>query len=142
MMANMLIPDEGKLLWLYWALCTDGSDLEDFTLRLYKNNFTPDDNTVLADFTEATFGGYGAVGIARASMGTPTIVSHVAESTRSSAPVFTCTSGSSQTVYGWYLESNTTNKCVATQAFDTPRVMSPGATESIDPFKMDLKTFA
>lgn len=141
-MADMLIPDEGKLLWLYWALCTNGSDLEDFTLRLYKNNFVPDDSTVLADFTEATFTGYGAVGIARSAMASPVIVSHVARSTKSVAPVFSCTGGSPQTVYGWYLESNTTNKCVATQEFDSPRVMSNGATESIDPFRMDLKTFA
>lgn len=138
----MVIPDEGKLKWLYWALCTAGGDLEDFTLRLFQNNITPDDDTVLADFTEATFGGYAAVAITRAAMGAPAISSHVAYSTKSVAPVFTCTSGSAQTVYGWYLESNTSHKCVATQRFDAARSMSPGATESIDPFKIGLKTFA
>jgi len=96
---------------------------------------------VLADFTEATFGGYARVAVTRAQMGAPAIVANVAERTRSSAPEFTQTSGADQLVYGWLLITDTTEKIVFGQNFDTPRTMSIGAKESIDPFKIKLKSF-
>lgn len=38
-------------------------------LKLYQNDFTPNDNSILADFTEATFGGYAPMAITFAAPG-------------------------------------------------------------------------
>jgi hypothetical protein len=138
----MVIPNEGKILVLYWALNTDGVDLEDFGLSLFKNDYTPVDGSVFADFTKANFTGYLDVAIGRIDFDVPVIVSNVAEMTYSSVPEFECTGGSPQLVYGWYLWTMSTNKVVAAQRFDAARSMAAGATEKIDPFKVKLKTFA
>src|SRR5436309_14240860 len=96
----MVIPDEGKLKWLYWALCTDGSDLENFTLKLFKNDYTPDDDSTGSSVTVADLTRYAHVTINRSLMPSPSITSHAAYSTRSTAPSVSSTGGSSQTVYG------------------------------------------
>ena len=140
-MSLMVIPDEGKILWLYWALCTDGSDLEDFILKTYKNNYTPVDGSTAGDFTESNFTGYSSVAIARSSLPDPTITSHVAITTRSAVPTFTCTAGAAQDMYGWYLVGAVSGDVVAAQRFDNPRNMAPGAQEQIQ-VQFKFKTFA
>jgi len=138
---NMVIPNEGKLLWLYWALGTDGSDLEDFVVDLFSSNTTVVDASTATDFTIATFTGYAQVPVDRADFAAPSISSNVAIIDDSTFPVFTCTGGSPQTVYGWIMRGATSGDIVAGQNFDSPRVMNPGATESLDPFEFKFKTF-
>lgn len=140
-MSLMVVPDEGKILWLYWALCTDGSDLEDFTLKTFQNDYTPDDSSTASSFTVSSFTGYSNVSIARSSLPTPTITSHVAITTRSAVPTFTCTAGAGQNMYGWYLVGASSGKVVAAQRFDNPRVMAAGAQEQIQ-VQFKFKTFA
>lgn len=139
---NMVIPNEGKELWLYWALVTDGSDLEDFVLDLFQNDYTPDDDSTDSSFTVATFGGYAQLDLLRSEFSTPSIVSDVAESERAPAPEWTQTSGSAQTVYGWYLRGADSGIVLAAQRFDSPRTMATGATQVIDPCKLKLKTLS
>lgn len=139
---NMVIPDEGKLLWLYWALVSDGSDFEDFVLDLFSNDYDPDDDSSVADFDVATFTGYAQVAIARSSFGAPALVGHVAYATRGAVPTFNCTGGTLQTVYGWFLRGADSDTVLAAARFNTPRDMIPGAMEAIDPAKVGLKTFA
>jgi hypothetical protein len=135
----MVIPDEGKLKWLYWALVTDGSDLPNFFLRGFKNNYTPDDDSSFSDFDESTFGGYAAVAILRSEMGAPAITAHVANSIRATAPQFNCLSGADEDMYGWWLTTDDDDTVVAVQRFDAVRTMSPGTSESIDPFQISLQ---
>lgn len=137
---NMVIPDDGKLKIADWAFANDGSSLPDMTLHLYQNNYTPDNASVLASFTESTFTGYAEVPILRAEFTTITLVSHVAYAIRSSAPQFTCSAGGPQTAYGWYLTSDDDDTVIAAQKFDTVRSMAAGAVESIDPFQIGLQT--
>lgn len=49
-------PQEGELLMLKYILNVTAAS--DHILRLYKNDITPDDNSVYADFTEVTEAGY------------------------------------------------------------------------------------
>ena len=137
---NMVIPNEGKEKLLDWAIHDDGTGLEDYSLRLFKNNVPVANDSTLATFTQADFVGYANLSVTRAQMGSPAIVSNVAYRTRSSVPTFSCTGGSPQMVYGWILVSVLSGLVLAGQNFDTPRVMSSGATESIDPFKIGLQT--
>lgn len=137
---NMVIPDQGKLLWLNWMLPSDGSDQENFSVRLFQNNITPDADSVLGDFTIATFTGYASVPVDRSDFGGTFISAHVAYSDSAVVPTYTCTGGSAQTVYGWYMVATISNVVVAAQRFDSPRSMAPGATEALDPFTMALQT--
>lgn len=136
----MVCPNDGKLKVSDWAFVNDGSSLPDWTLHLFKNDYTPDDDSVLVDFTESTFTGYATVPILRAEMGAPAIDTNVAYTTRDTAPEFTCSGGSPENAYGWYLTSDDDDTVIFAQRFDTPRVMAPGALERIDPFKIGLAT--
>jgi len=137
----MVIPDEGKELWLYWCLGTDGSDLEDFVVDLFKNDYLPDDDSTAADFTVATFTGYAQQPIDRSDFGAVAIVAHVAEIYSTPFPTFTQTAGGVQLIYGWYMRGATSGVVLATQRFDVPRQMGTGSTIDVDPFKFKLKTF-
>jgi hypothetical protein len=101
-------------------------------VHLFKNNFTPDPGSVLADFTEATFTGYAAVQ-SIAKFGTPYKVIDGEYQTDSSAFNFACSGGSSQTVYGWYLTWNdgSTTWVRKSGVFTTPFVMITGASFNI-----------
>lgn len=136
----MVIPDEGKLKLAYWQFGTDGSDLPNFTLHLYDNDYTPDDDTTASDFTEATFTGYAAIAILRSEFGAPAIIAHVAYITRTPVPSFECTAGGPDLVYGWYLLTDDDDTVIAAQRFDVPRSMSAGAEEFLDPFRIGTKT--
>lgn len=138
----MVAPNEGKLLLLAWLLKVDPTTAFPLKLALFINDITPDDDTVLADFDPATFDDSDPIDIARSEFSTPAIVSNVAYTTRTPVPSWTCTSGGPETAYGWFLYDAAAGKCVLTQRFDSPRVMDTGATESLDPYRIGLKTLA
>jgi|KBSMisStaDraftv2_1062788.scaffolds.fasta_scaffold26870_3 hypothetical protein len=71
-------------------------------LRLFKNNFTPTPASVAGDFTEADFTGYAAVQV-NSKFGSPYKVIDGEYQTDSSAFSYSCSGGSSQNLYGWYL---------------------------------------
>lgn len=141
-MANMVIPNEGKILWDQWATGADVSGLEDYVFDLYQNSYTPVDGSSAANFLVASFPGYAQVPVARSTYGTPTIVSNVAYALSSVSPLWSCTSGGPQTVYGWYMRSASTGKVLAAAVFDVPWVMAAGATLTLSPNQLALKTFA
>lgn len=138
---NMVEPNEGKQVTLD-ELFRLTSTRPTWTLKLFSSNTTVGDASTGADFTIATFTGYSNVSIARADWGAATVVSNVGQITKSSAPSFTCTGGSSQTVYGWILVDASSGTIWFGQNFDTPITMIPGATIAIDPMRIKNKTFA
>lgn len=80
---------------------------DDLVLCLFKNNKTPADADVLADYTEADFTGYAAAPLTPASWtvtaGAPTEATYPEET-------FTSSAGSqSQNVYGYYVKENNTD---------------------------------
>lgn len=135
----MVIPNEGKLLWLQWALRSDGSDFEDFHLRLFTAGGPITDATTISDLTEATFPGYAAIAITRADWGAPAIVADVAVSSIVGSATFSCTAGAGETCNGWYLTSDLSDTVLAGADFDFPRLMNAGATELIGR-ELDLKS--
>jgi len=127
----IVIPNEGKLLLLYWSLVTDGSDLEDFVLDLYQNDYTPVDGSTGTDFTVATFSSYSQVAVSRASFSSPAIVANVAYTTSGATTEFICAGATSNTCYGWYLRGATSGTVIAAQRFNNARLMNDGAIETI-----------
>lgn len=89
-------------------------------LRLFKNNLTILDSTVLADFTQCDFTGYAAKTLAGASWtitpGTPDAGSGEVPS-YATYPVqtFTSTAVQTQTIYGWYIVNTTSGKVIWAQ---------------------------
>lgn len=98
---GLIIPNEGELelldKMLKVALLVD----EDYLLKLYKNNYTPDANSTASSFTEADFTGYSAKTLIRANWNTSTTVSGKAST---SYPQQSWTCGvSTNNVYGYYV---------------------------------------
>jgi hypothetical protein len=136
----MVIPDEGKTLWLDRMMNLVDVDPTGLEVVLYSNNYTPVDLSVLADFVPASFTDSDPIPIPWSSWPVSIIVAHQAVTGIASPPTWTCTAGGPETVYGWVLYGATTEKAYAAQRFDNPRCMAPGARESLDPFLMRLQT--
>jgi len=87
-----------------------------YEMRLYKNNVTPGETTVLADFTQADYTGYAAQNAVF-----PVFTTDVNGKASSGPLIFDFlgpTSGAAQDVYGWYLVSTGTGtKLVAAARF-------------------------
>lgn len=99
-------------------------DLAAATVHLFKNDFTPTQNNVLGDFTEADYTGYTNQAIG--TWGTPYIdflqrVLIQAPSLQFSPTGSTVTN----TVYGYYIQSaGTGTPLIASARFDTPVSMT------------------
>lgn len=76
------------------------------TLRLFVNNFTPTPVNIRSDFTEASFVGYAGQSLSSDFAAGVKIIDGEYQSS-STTHTFSCTSGSSQTVYGWYIDDGT-----------------------------------
>jgi hypothetical protein len=135
---NMIIPNEGKIKWLMRMV--DPTTHEDTIVELFKNDYTPVVGSVETDFTPATFTGYAPITIAAADWSMPTVVANVGQVDTDTVPEFVCTGGAAETVYGWFLRGATSDIVHAAQRFDSPRVMSNGSTERLDPFRIKLDT--
>lgn len=93
----MAIVNDGKLK----LLAAQISYLNTLYFGLFTNNVTPIDGTAWSALTEAGWSGYARV--AANNWGTPAIVSNAAQSLSAINPLFSNTTGSSQTFYGWFL---------------------------------------
>jgi hypothetical protein len=137
---NQVILNEGKK---YFAKrCFDGSVAEALDIVLYTNNYTPVDASVLANFTLATFTGSAPVNVATTDWGAPAIVANVAEITATPVPSWTNTGATTELCYGWVAVGAVSGLAYFAQRFDAARNMTPGSTESLDPFIERLKSFA
>lgn len=104
----------------------------DWTVCLYQNNHTPAAGDDISDYTEATFTGYAQDDFAPSTFGAVSVVSHVAQSVSSFTAEFTQTSGSNQTIYGYYLLDDGGN-FIGAEMFASPVTMSPGGTLEVTP---------
>lgn len=127
-----IIPNEGEEDMLDVLLAGN------LVLRLFKNNFTPSDSSVLADFTEADFPGYAAITLTGGSWtttpGAPSIATYAAQT-------FTATASGSQTIYGYYITRTATGRVWMAERFPAAQIAAisaAGQTRIINP-KLSLK---
>ena len=85
---------------------------ETVNLKLYNNDITPSDTTVLADFTEVSGGGYAVKNLGASAW---SVSGNVATS---NPQLFTFTSNVGQ-IYGYYLVGNTSGKLIASERFSS-----------------------
>lgn len=100
----LIVPDIAEPVLLNYMLKT--TSFPNYVLKLYKNNYTPAQGTLLADFTEATFTGYTGVTFARSAWASAT-ANPVSNKGETSANQVSWTAGSGETLYGYYVESDT-----------------------------------
>lgn len=124
----LVVSDVGELKLLAWAL--NGSP-ENLTLKLYKNDVTPDQDSTASTFTVADFTGYSNKTLTAGSWVAPATVSHKA-STTYAAQTFSC-SGGSQTVYGYYVVGASSGTLIWAERFATSRTMSSGIDLTLTP---------
>jgi len=73
-----------------------------WSMIFFTNDIVPDFDTVLADLTEATFGGYTRLTLTRSVWTSPVIADGCAHSTwGTDAVIWTVTSGPLETIYGY-----------------------------------------
>jgi hypothetical protein len=118
----LVVPDAGELELLDKMLKDALSVDESYILRLYKNNATPSQSTVIGDFTEADFVGYSPVTMSRAGWASSSTVSNKAQSTYAQQS-WTCGS-TGNTVYGYYVVGASSGVCLWAEKFGSARVMS------------------
>jgi len=123
----LLVPDVGEVLLLSYSLnkVVQG----DVKLRLFTNNYTPVEASVLASFTEAVAAGYAAITLTGASW---TIASAAGVTTAEYVEqTFTLTAAS--TDYGYYITNNAGTQVLWAERFtDAPHTIpSGGGTEKI-----------
>lgn len=135
----MICPNAGKVKLLKTLFALDNKN--DYVIRLFKNDYEPAADTVTASFEEATFTGYFPYGADGDGWDVPDVVDDIAEMSLLYPPVYTCTGGAAQMVYGWYMVGSTHGITVLTQRFSTPRLMGAGAVVELDPFTVKFDTF-
>jgi len=111
------------------ALSTD----EDYMLKLFKNNYTPDEATIVASFSVATFTGYATRTLSRAGWNTAAVSTSKAESSYGSAPESWTCGASGNTVYGYWVEGQTSTEVLWSERFATSRVLADGDVLNITP---------
>lgn len=135
-----VIPNEGKTLILdeVFRLTTTR---ETFLLKQFVSNTTVADASTLGDFTIGSYTGYADVAIARGDWSAAAAVANIGGIQKTTNPVFTCSGGAAQTVYGLLLVGNSSGKIYAGVNYSTPISMAPTATDTINPLKIQDKTF-
>ena len=123
----LLMPDVGEVLLLSYSLNKVAAT--DVKLRLFTNDYTPVEGSVVGNFTEAVAAGYAAIALVGASW---TISSAGGVTTAAYAQqTFTLTAAS--TNYGYYITNNDGSQVLWAERFtDAPHVIpSGGGTEKI-----------
>ncbi len=129
----LLMPDEGVTLLLSKMLKDALATGEDYTLKLYQNNYTPVNSSTATSFTEATFGGYLPKTLVRATWQAPTIVSGIASSAYGSTPQTWTVTSAPQTIYGYYVLGATSGKVLWAERFSTSRALTVGDELDLTP---------
>jgi len=95
------IPDVGELALL--TMLKNTFNASTVKLKLYKNNYTPVDASVVGDFTEANFNGYTAGGVSVTTFSVPATVAGKASTTANPAAWTKSAGGTGNDIYGYYV---------------------------------------
>lgn len=129
----LLAPDAGEVELLDKMLKDALSVNEDYSLRLFTNNYTPVESSVLGDFTEPTFVGYAPVTLTRASWAGASTSMGVT-STQYATQSWTKGDAGSVDIYGYFVIGATSNVVLWAERFAvSPRTLANGDTLNLTP---------
>jgi len=124
----LLVPDVGEVLLLSYALnkITPGDSVK---LKLFTNDYTPVEGSVVGDFTEAVAAGYAAIDLAKADW----TVETDGGVTTAAQPQKTFTLTAASEDYGYYITDIAGTGLLWAERFtDAPHsIPSGGGTEKI-----------
>jgi len=127
------VPQEGEIELLDKMLKDALSTDESYLLRLYKNNKTPVDADGTSDYTVATFTDYYNRTLTRTLWNAAQTNGTKAESSYGTAPESWTCGATGNTIYGYWVEAATSNKCLWAERFATSRVLADGDVLNITP---------
>jgi len=122
----IVIPNEGAIELLTKTLIAPLVTDESYSLRLYRNDYTPVAGSTLTSFIEAAFLGYFRYDLARADWGAPTIVDGRAVSVYGGPVIEWTAADGPSTVYGYYVVAPATAKVAWAERFNVPRTLAVG----------------
>lgn len=104
---------------------------ENYILKLFRNDYTPDDNYAAASFTEANFTNYAAKTLTRSAWASAAVVSSKAQ-TSYATQSWTCGS-SGNTIYGMYVVGSSSGTVLWSERFGSTRVVADQDVLSVTP---------
>lgn len=129
----LVVPNLGELELLDKMLKDALSSDENYILKLYMNDYTPDQTSAPGSFTQATFTNYVAKTLTRAGWNAAVVASNKAESSYGSTPqTWTC-GATGNTIYGYWVEGATSSICLWAERFAVSRVMGDGDVLNLTP---------
>ena len=129
----LLTPNKGELELLDKMLKDALSVDETYLIKLYKNDYTPDDNSVTGSFTQADFTAYAGRTLTRTSWNSAVTVGGKAETSYGTGPQSWTCGTTGNTVYGYYVEATTSGITLWAERFSTSRVIAEGDVLNITP---------
>lgn len=135
-MPNGIVPDEGLQRECLDILDNAGTAFSAWVILLWVNDYTPTEDTTLADLTEASFTGYSRRSLTASEWSVPVVAAHKATSTWGSAPlVWTNGNASAVTVYGCAYYDTLAGRLRFVERFDDADIVAvePGGTIAVTP---------
>lgn len=120
----LVVPNNGELELLDKMLKDALSVNEDYILKLFGNDYTPDQSTTSTSLTEANFTNYAAKTLTRANWNSAVTVSNKAQSSYGSAPLTWTCGTTGDEVFGYWVEGATSGTVLWAERFATSRVLS------------------
>ncbi len=120
-MAQLVVSNLGEVELLDLAVRRAAGSPRGWKLHLYKNDYTPNRDTALADLTESTFPAYAPVDLDDSLWTDPVTNGFTATSQYSTGPVvWTPSSNTGETVYGLYVTFDGETKLLWSQRLFVP----------------------
>lgn len=122
-MPDIVVPDEGEIYLLDVLLREPTPD--PFVLRLFCNDYHPHRESILADFTQASYSGYSPVGLSRGTWTAAVTSGGYAISTYGTAFLQFLPASGGETVYGYYVTDADETVCLWAQRLDASVEITP-----------------
>lgn len=107
---------------------------ENYILKLFKNDVTPDNTFTASSMTEADFTNYAAKTLARATWNAAvTNGSNKAETSYATSPQSWTAGTTGNTIYGYWVQAATSGAVLWAERFATARVLSDGDVLNLTP---------
>ena len=122
----LIVPNVGELELLD-RLLQGGTYVNDgnYVLKLFKNDYTPTTVSTLGNFTEADFTSYASVTLSQTSWSSATTNGLGKAESSYAQQSWTCGSVGN-TVYGYYVQSDTSSELLWAERFGSAKVLTNG----------------
>ena len=129
----LVVPQEGEMQLLDKMIRAALAVDENYILKIFQNNYTPDTNATATSFTEASFTGYAAMTLTRSNWNASTIVSNAAQTSYGSNPQVSTCGATGNTIYGYWVQGATSGKVLWAERFAVARTLAQNDVLNITP---------